>query len=38
MPALGLSALLILLLAAGAALYPALLASRREPADALRYE
>lgn len=38
LPALGLSALLILLLAAGAALYPALLASRREPADALRYE
>jgi len=38
LPALGLSALLILLLAAGAALYPALLASGREPADALRYE
>ncbi len=37
-PALGLSAVLILLLAAGAALYPARLASRREPADALRYE
>jgi putative ABC transport system permease protein len=38
LPALGLSALLILMLAAGAALYPALLASGREPADALRYE
>jgi len=38
LPALGLAALLVLLLAAGAALYPALLASRREPADALRYE
>lgn len=38
LPALGLSAVLILLLAAAAALYPALLASRREPADALRYE
>jgi putative ABC transport system permease protein len=37
-PALGLSALVILLIAAGAALYPALLASRREPALALRYE
>lgn len=38
LPALGVSALLVLLLAAGAALYPARLASRREPADALRYE
>ncbi len=38
LPALGLAAFLVLLLAAGAALYPALLASRREPADALRYE
>ncbi len=38
LPALALSALLILALAAGAALYPARLASRREPADALRYE
>ena len=38
LPALGLAALLVLLLAAAAALYPALLASRREPADALRYD
>jgi putative ABC transport system permease protein len=38
LPALGLSAVLVLLLAAGAALYPAHVASRREPADALRYE
>jgi putative ABC transport system permease protein len=38
LPALGLSAVLILLLASAAALYPARLASRREPADALRYE
>jgi putative ABC transport system permease protein len=38
LPALGLSAVVILMLAAGAALYPARLASRREPADALRYE
>lgn len=38
LPALGLSAVLILLLAAGAALYPALLASGRQPADALRCE
>lgn len=38
LPALGVSAALILLLAAAAALYPAFLASRREPADALRYE
>jgi putative ABC transport system permease protein len=38
LPALGLAALLVLLLAAGAALYPAFLASRREPADALRYD
>lgn len=37
-PALALSAALILGLAALAALYPAWLASRREPADALRYE
>jgi putative ABC transport system permease protein len=37
-PALALSAGLILALAALAALYPAWLASRREPADALRYE
>lgn len=37
-PALALSAALILALAALAALYPAWLASRREPADALRYE
>jgi putative ABC transport system permease protein len=38
LPALGLAAVLILMLAAGAALYPALLASGRQPADALRYE
>jgi putative ABC transport system permease protein len=38
LPALGLSAALILLLSAGAALYPALLASGLQPADALRYE
>ena len=38
LPALGTSALLILLLAAGAAFYPALSASGRQPADALRYE
>ena len=37
-PALALSATLILALAAVSALYPAWLASRREPADALRYE
>jgi putative ABC transport system permease protein len=37
-PALALSAALILALAALAAFYPAWLASRREPADALRYE
>lgn len=37
-PALGLSAVLMLALAAGAALYPALLASGRQPAAALRYE
>jgi putative ABC transport system permease protein len=38
LPALGVSAALILLLSAGAALYPALLASGLQPADALRYE
>ena len=38
LPALGLSALVILSIAAAAALYPAQLASRREPALALRYE
>jgi putative ABC transport system permease protein len=38
LPALGLSAMLILALAAGAAVYPALVASGRQPADALRYE
>lgn len=37
-PALAAAAALILGLAAAAALYPAWLASRREPADALRYE
>jgi len=37
-PAIALSAAMILLLATLAALYPAWLASRREPADALRYE
>jgi putative ABC transport system permease protein len=37
-PALALSAALILVLTVLAALYPAWLASRREPADALRYE
>jgi putative ABC transport system permease protein len=37
-PALAAAAALILGLAALAALYPAWLASRREPADALRYE
>ena len=38
LPALGLSTALILLLAASAALYPALLASHRDPALALRFE
>ena len=37
-PALALSAAAILVLAGLAAFYPAWLASRREPADALRYE
>ena len=37
-PALVLSAVVILVLASLAAFYPAWLASRREPADALRYE
>ena len=38
LPALVVSAAIILALAALAALYPAWLAARREPADALRYE
>lgn len=38
LPGLALSAVLISALTAGAALYPAWLASRSEPADALRYE
>lgn len=38
LPAIGLSAILILGLAAGAALYPAVLASGSNPVEALRYE
>jgi ABC-type lipoprotein release transport system permease subunit len=37
-PALALSAVAILILVLLSALYPSWLASRREPADALRYE
>jgi putative ABC transport system permease protein len=38
LPALALSAVLVLAVAAEAALYPALVASGRQPADAIRYE